>query len=193
MKRFSKLGLLVVVAVLATAAVAASAQAVTINPDNTAVSGEASFPTLDYEGVPIVCDTGTADGTTGTDSDRITNLTLEFFGNCSVAEILAATVDCSGAVTLIAQNDTLFGGTGTVHLNDDFVCVVTTDLCEVTVAGPQTTQDNNVALTESTDVLSADVTVAATNVGSDLCGPPSGDGNFTANYATTPSNLTIDP
>lgn len=191
MKRFSKLGLLLVVALLATAAVAMSAQAQTINPDATAVTGEADFPTLDYEGVPVICDTGTAAGTTGTDSDRITNLALEFFGNCGVAGILPADVACDGTVTLIAQSAST--DTGTVHLNEGFGCEVTTDLCVITVAGPQTTQDNNVSLNETTDVLSANVDVAATNDGNEICGPPSGTGNFTADYATTPSNLTIDP
>lgn len=191
MKRLSKLGLLVAVALLATAAAAMSAQAQTINPDATAVHGEAAFPLLDYEGVPIVCDTGTADGTTGTDSDRIPDLQLEFFGNCAVAGILSAVVDCDGTVTLIAQSAVT--DTGTAELNSDFICVVTTDLCEVTVAGPQTTQNHNTALNEGTDVLSADVTVAATNNGSDLCGPPSGDGRFQAEYETTPTTLTIDP
>jgi hypothetical protein len=191
MKASSKLGLVVVVAVLATAAVATAAQAVTINPDNTAVTGEADLPTLDYEGVPVICDTGTAAGTTGTDSDRITDLALEFFGNCGVAGVLAAEVACDGTVTLIAQDAST--NSGTVHLNEGFICEVTTDLCVITVAGPQTTQDNNVTLNETTDVLSARVDVAATNNGNEICGPPSGTGSFSADYETTPANLTIDP
>jgi hypothetical protein len=191
MKASSKLSLLIVVAVLATAAVATAAQAVTINPDNTAVTGEADFPTLDYQGVTVVCDTGTAAGNTGTDSDRITDLALEFFGNCSVAGILAADVQCDGTVTLIAQNATT--DSGTVELNNGFICEVTTDLCVIRVEGPQTTDPGNVTLNESSDVLSANVNVDATNEGNELCGPPEGEGNFTADYATTPSNLTIDP
>jgi hypothetical protein len=203
MKAFSKLGLLVAVALLAAAAVATSAQGQTalINPENTPVSGVADFPTLDYEGTTIVCDTGTADSATGASVDRITDLSLEFFGNCSVAGILQAVVDCEGFATIIAEQNVAPGGTGTVRLNgaDEpnvgdpaFHCEVTTDLCVVTVDGPQDTDSGNLELDESTDILSANVNVEAANNGSELCGPPTGTGNFSGDYLTTPSNLTID-
>ena len=143
MKAFSKLSVLLVVALLATAAVAASAQAQSINPTGP-VSGVADFPFLDYEGVPVICDTGTADGTAD-GSDRIADLALEFFGNCGVAGVLPAEVDCDGTVSLIAQN--AVANTGTVDLNEDFICNVTTDLCIITVQGPQTTQNGNTTLT----------------------------------------------
>jgi hypothetical protein len=195
MKSVSKYGLLVAVALLATAAVAMSAQAQTFNPDNTAVSGTAAFPTLDYEGTTIVCDTGTADGNTGLNSNTIPDVALAFFGNCSVAGILDATVDCVGDVSLIAQNAT--SNTGTVNLNSGFQCDVTTDLCVVTVAGPQTTQNGNLTLQGEgggDPKLNADVDVAATRDvgGSELCGPESGTGNFTAQYDVTPTNISID-
>ncbi len=208
-KAFSKVGLLVAVALLATAAVATSAQAVTINPDETAVSGVATDSSLSYGVATITCDTATADGTTGLDSDRITDLTLTFTDNCAVVGVAPATVACGTEdVTLIAQNDIPGssgppvvdpGGTGTVRLeggspeSGPFNCTVTTATCTVTVAGPQDTQDDNTELNESTDVLSADVDVQATRVGNVLCGPSSGTGNFTANYATTPDTLSIDP
>jgi hypothetical protein len=200
MKAFRRIGLLAVVAVLATAAMATSAPAVTINPDNTAVSGLSTDSSLSYGVATIRCDTATADGTTGLDSDRITDLTLTFTDNCAVVGVAPAEVTCGTEdVTLIAQADTPTGGSGTVRLeggspeSGPFQCVVTTTLCTVTVAGPQDTQNGNTTLNESTDVLSANVNVQATRTGSALCGPTSGTANFTANYATTPSDLTIDP
>jgi hypothetical protein len=192
MKAFSKLSVLLVVALLATAAVAATAQAQSINPSGP-VSGVADFPFLDYEGVPVICDTGTADGTAD-GSDRIADLALEFFGNCGVAGVLPAEVDCDGTVSLIAQD--AVANTGTVELNSDFICNVTTDLCVITVQGPQTTQDGNTTLTgegSGDPKLESDVDVFATNNGSDICGPPSGTGSFTAEYDVTPTNISIDP
>jgi hypothetical protein len=192
MKAFSKLSVLLVIALLATAAVASSAQAQSINPAGP-VSGIAEFPFLDYEGVPVVCDTGTANGTAD-GSDRISDLALEFFGNCGVAGVLPAEVDCDGTVTLIAQDPV--ENSGTVELNPDFACNVTTDLCVITVAGPQTTQDGNTRLTgegSGDPKLESTVDVQATNNGSDICGPPSGTGSFSATYDVEPTNISIDP
>jgi hypothetical protein len=196
MKTFPKAGLLVVVAVLATAAAATSAQAVSINPDNTAVSGLSNNSSLTYGVAFISCDTATANGNTGLDSDRISDLALTFTDNCAVAGVGPATVDCVGDVTLIA--DPAADDTGTVELNEGFGCVVTTALCTVTVAGPQTTQPNNTFLDEANQVLQADVTVRATRTGSALCGPAEGDAAFSADYAITNSSdppvpVTIDP
>lgn len=191
MKAFRRTGLLAVVALLAAAAVATGAQAVTINPDNTAVSGLSNNSSLTYGVAFVTCDTATADGNTGLDSDRITDLALTFTDNCAVAGVGPAEVVCEGDVTLIAENAST--DRGKVDLNAGFKCVVTTALCEITVQGPQTLASNTVGLNESTDVLSANVGVAATRVGTALCGPPSGTGSFSADYATSPSNLTIDP
>ncbi len=193
MKAFPKVGLLVLVALLAAAAVATSAQAVSIDPDNTAVSGVSSNSNLSYGVAFVTCDNATADGNTGLDSDQITDLVLAFNTNCAVAGVGPATVDCVGDVTLIAEADTPTGGTGTVNLNDGFQCDVTTTVCTITVAGPQTTQSNNTTLNESTDNLNANVDVQASRTGSLLCGPTSGTATFAADYATTPSNLTITP
>jgi hypothetical protein len=193
MKTFPKVGLLVVVALLAAAAVATSAQAVSIDPDNTAVSGLSGNSNLTYGVAFVTCDTATADGNTGLDSDRITDLALTFTDNCAVAGVGPATVDCVGDVTLIAQSDTPTGGTGTVNLNDGFECVVTTAVCSITVAGPQTTQNGNTTLNESTDNLNANVGVQASRTGSLACGPSSGSASFQADYATSPSTLQINP
>jgi hypothetical protein len=191
MKAFPKVGLLVLVALLAAAAVATSAQAVSINPDNTAVSGLSGNSNLTYGVAFVTCDTATANGNTGLDSDRITDLALTFTDNCAVAGVGPATVDCVGDVTLIAEDAT--NDTGTVELNDGFQCDVTTAICSITVAGPQTTQSGNTALDEANDVLSANVNVQASRTGSLACGPSSGTATFAADYGTSPSTLTIDP
>jgi hypothetical protein len=199
MKTFPKAGLLVVAALLATAAVATSAQAVTINPNGAAVSGLATNSSLTYGAAFISCDTATADGTIDHASwgtDRISDLALTFTDNCAVAGVGPAEVTCDGTVTLIA--DPAADDTGTVELNEGFQCVVTTTVCTVTVAGPQTTQPNNTVLDEANQVLSADVEVQASRTGSLLCGPESGPGSFTADYDITndsnpPVPVTIDP
>jgi hypothetical protein len=196
MKAFPKAGLLVVVALLATAAAATSAQAVTISPDNTGIHGLATNSSLTYGVAFISCDRATADGNTTLDSDRISDLALTFTENCAVAGVGPAEVTCDGTVTLIA--DPAADDFGTVELNEGFQCVVTTAVCTVTVVGPQTTQPKNTFLDEANQVLEADVTVRATRTGSFLCGPAEGDGAFTADYAiTNDSNpfvpVTIDP
>jgi hypothetical protein len=197
MKRLPKLGLLFAVALLATAAVAVGAQAETFNPDNTAVSGTATNPTLNYDGVNVICATGTVDGVTGQDSDTIAGASVDFFAPCTIGGA-TANVECgdgASTVDLIAQNDGGVGGTGTVVLNADFSCVVTVpNVCSVTVVGPQTTQDDNLTLNESADTTTANVGVNATRTGSTFCGAAASDlAGFSAVYATTPSNLTIDP
>jgi hypothetical protein len=195
MRTFPKAGLLVVVALLATAAAATSAQAVTINPTDTGIHGLATNSSLTYGVAFISCDTATADGNTSSATpDRISDLALTFTDNCAVAGVGPADVTCDGTVTLTA--DPAADDTGTVDLNEGFQCVVTTSVCTVTVAGPQTTQPKNTFLDEANQVLSADVTVHATRTGSFLCGPAEGDGAFTADYdvwSDTGDPVTIDP
>ena len=202
MKVSFKLGLLAVVAVFAVAAMAGAAQAQVIHPNNTAVSGVADFPTLDYEGVVVQCDEGTAAGTTGTDQSFI-DLGLTFSGNCNING-LDATVTCStltpstgaGGARLIALNATT--NEGTVDLNSGFFCdVVVAGVCTVSVDGPQNPADS----VSSADLfgegtgdpkIDANVDVAATRTGSSLCGPATGTGNFTGLYDVTPTNVSID-
>jgi hypothetical protein len=199
MKAYSKLGLLFAVALLASAAMAVSAQAQVIHPNNTAVSGVADTPTLDYEGTTIQCDTGTADGTTGTEQSFV-DLELTFAGNCGIAG-LGASVTCStmdpltgaGGARLTALDATT--DAGTVDLNDGFFCdVVVAGICTVSVDGPQNPDDSvSIAqLDEGADTIDTNVDVAATRTGSSLCGPASGIGNFTGLYAVTPDNVTVD-
>jgi hypothetical protein len=194
MKRFSKLGLLLAVGLLAMAGVATGAQAVVISPNATNVNGTATNPTLTYQGVTVVCPNGTAAGTTGTNSDRFdVSLTFGPAGQCRVAGS-PASVTCSGTASLIALDAT--NDTGTADLNPGFSCTITVPFtCSINVSGPQNPADNVslLALNESTDVLSADVTINATRTGTSLCGPASGSARFVANYATTPSNLAINP
>ena len=199
MKAFRRIGLLAVVALLATTAAATSAQAVSINPDGATVSGLSNNSSLTYGVAFITCDTATANGTINHaqwGSDRISDLALTFTDNCAVAGVGPATVDCVGDVTLIA--DPAADDTGTVELNDGFSCTVTTSVCTVTVSGPQTTQPNNTFLDEANQVLSANVEVQASRTGSLLCGPSSGPASFSADYAITndsnpPVPVTIDP
>jgi hypothetical protein len=191
MKAFSKVGLLAAVALLATAAVATSAQAVTINPDNTPVSGTSDNMHISYGVLSPSCDTATMDGNTSLDSDRITDLALAFTDNCSVAGVGSLEVDCVGDVTLIA--DPAADDTGTLELNEGFQCAFTTPYCTITVEGPQTTHPKNTELNEGHAVLNANWALQATRSGSNWCGPASGTANFTAEYAMTPDNLTIDP
>jgi hypothetical protein len=197
MKRFSKLGLLVAVALLASATMAAGAQAqVDVNPDNTLINGTSSEaasgekPTLVYEGVTVVCDTGTAVGTTGQDSD-IVDVEVDFFDNCNLAG-LAATVDCSGTARLMATD--AINNFGIVDaLNPGFSCVVSVaGVCTVTVleqdlpsdvdGTPGSQRADLIGEGTSNPDIDAEVDVEASRSGSTLCGPEQGDGRFTALY-----------
>jgi hypothetical protein len=196
MKTFPKVGLLAVVALLATAAAATSAQAATFNPDNTAVSWLSTNSSFTYGVAFISCDRATADGNTGLDSDRISDLALTFTQNCAVPGWMPAQVDCVGDVSLIADPDA--DDTGTLELNEGFQCVYTMTICTISVAGPQTTQPKNTSLDEASQVLEANVVVQATRSGSNLCGPESGSARYTADYDITnnsdpPVPVTIDP
>jgi hypothetical protein len=202
MKATSKLGLLAVVGVLAVASVAGAAQAQVIHPNDTDVFGVADFPTLDYEGVIVQCDEGTAFGHTGIDQSFI-DLELTFSGNCNInglgAEVTCSTVDPStgdGGARLIALNATT--NEGTVDLNNGFACdVVVAGVCTVSVDGPQN-PDNAVSsadlLGEGTGdpKIDTNVDVAAARAGSSLCGPATGTGNFTGLYDVTPTNVSVD-
>jgi hypothetical protein len=199
-KALPKFGLLLTAALVACAAVAIGAQAnhgaVDIAPNNTAIEGTAVEPTLDYEGVPIVCDEGVATGTTGMDSDTV-DVELTFSGNCNVNGLPANDIDCDGTATLHALNPTT--NTGEVdRLNTGFLCeVVVPDVCTVTVAAqelpvdldgdPGTTDpgDNQANLqnegTANPDI-NAIVDVEASADNPTFCGPNDGIGGFTGLY-----------
>jgi hypothetical protein len=190
MKTRIKLALVLALALLAIGA--ASAHAQSINPAGP-VSGVAEFPFFDYEGVPMVCDTGTIAGNAD-GSAVISDLVFEFFGNCEWGGVLPVEVACQGTATLIVQD--AIENTGTLELNPDFRCDMTTDLCVLSWEGPQVTQDGNLRLTGEGSgdpklELIADFQV--TNHGSDICGPPSGTGSLSAVYDIEPTNLSFDP
>ena len=189
MKAFSKMGLLVAMALLAIAAVASSAQAVSFNPDNTPVSGVSSNFNLSHGGASLTCDNATWDGTTGLDSGSI-DVALTF-SDCAIGGSSPASMDCAGDVTLNADEDG--DDTGDIELPDGFECSITTALCTITLAGPQTSQPKSWFLDETNDIWSVAAEFAATRTGSVLCGPASGIATFQGDYDTTPSNLTIDP
>jgi hypothetical protein len=216
MKAVSKLGLLLAVALVACTAVAVGAQAQTINPDNTTITGTATSPTLDFEGTIVRCDTGTATGTTGTDS-AIVNVALTFSGNCNVAG-LGADVTCStasgtgdsiGTAQLQATDAT--ANTGIVaQLNEGFSCdVVVLGVCTVSVdaqdlpvpdvdpntPGDQPGDDQANLLNEGSmgnEAIDSVVDVVATN-DNPLCGPsPDGIGGFTGTYDLGTTAVTFD-
>jgi hypothetical protein len=214
MKKVSKFGLLLAVALMACTAMAVGAQAQDINPDSTTITGTADFPSLDYEGVLVQCDTGTAVGTTGSGTDPSVNVALEFFGNCNING-LEATVACSdasgtddsiGTAALEATNGTT--NTGIVEqLNSGFSCVVTVPgVCTVSVGAQELPSDVDGSpgrdqanlLNEGADApnpvndtISGVVDVEAARTGSSLCGPAQGDGGFTGDYVLD-TNITFD-
>jgi hypothetical protein len=188
MKAVSKTGLLLAVALVSVCAMAASAQAVTITPVGTAVSGVAANPTFTYGGVPVTCDSGTAVGTTRNPASNAISLTLSFQGTCRVAMILVATVTCKGNVTLRATST---GTSGTFNLDTGFTCTIdVSGVCNIDVEGPQLT-GNTGTLNEAATSLTATVTLSGTRTGSSSCGMASGPGVFNASYAVTPTSLTI--
>jgi hypothetical protein len=194
MKAVSRCGLPLVVALLATAALGASAQAVTWTPDNTAVSGAASNPTLNYDGLNIICATGTLDGATGQDSDTIDDASVDFFGPCTMGGA-SASVECgdgASTVDLVARTNDPPGGTGDVALDPDFACVFTVpNVCSISLAGPQTAS-GGFTLDEAHRVLHFDALFAASRSGSSFCGAPQADAIvWQAQYEGWPA--TIDP
>jgi hypothetical protein len=198
MKKASKFGLLFAVALVTCAAFAAGAQAVSISPDNTTITGTADDPTLNYGTRVVQCDSGTATGTTGQDS-AVVFVDIEFQEPCSIQPVgLDATAECNdGEFTELEATD---GNTnqGIVdELHEGFQCqVVALGVCTLTV-GPQDLTANNDAdlLNEGSggsEAINADVDVTVTNNNS-LCGPvPSGTGGFAGVYALDTA-ITFDP
>ena len=192
MKAFSKFGLLLAVGLMTCAALAASAQAqVSINPDNTAIVGTATNPTINYEGTVWQCNTGTASGTTGTDS-AVVDVGLTFSGNCNAAG-LSATVTCNGTARLRALTaNTNLGEID--RLNEGFVCELTmSGICTITFAEqelPRPVAPNrnsaNLLNEGGATVIDADLDVNVTRIGSTFCGPRSGVMGISANFDLVP-------
>ncbi len=191
MKKASKFGLLFAVALVTCAAFAAGAQAVSISPDSTTITGTADNPTLNYGSRIVACDTGTATGTTGVGSP-VVFVDIEFQEPCSIQPVgLDATAECAdGEFTELEATD---GNTdqGIVdELHEGFQCqVVALGVCTLNV-GPQDlplsggTNDADLLNEGSggSEAINADVDVTVTNNNS-LCGPvPSGVGGFAGVY-----------
>jgi hypothetical protein len=103
-------------------------------------------------------------------------------------------VDCGDStVNLIAQTNDPPGGWGTVGMAD-FECHLITDICTITLAGPEVPGGSMFVFDETADTLSIDSgDLTATREGPALCGPQSSIGSVAATYATHPSSLAIDP
>jgi hypothetical protein len=183
----SKTGLTLVVALASVCVIAASAQAVTITPAGTAVSGTATGPALTYGGTSITCNSSTAVGTTKSPASDAISLTLTFQGGCMIG-ILNATFSCPDSITLIASGAAT---SVTFNLDTGFTCTIfVIGVCNIDIEGPQNT-GNTGTLNEATTVLTATVTVNATRTGAKVCGPASGVALFSASYNLTPTTLAI--
>jgi hypothetical protein len=192
MKAASKGTLLLAVVAMACAAVTASAQAQTWNPDNTPFVLIADDPVF----AGVMCDTGTMEGTTGRDSGVVT-VDIEFQEPCSLQGVdLEATTDCNdGEFTVLKALDANTNDGEVDEFLTGFQCtVVVTGVCTLTV-GPQNLSSNNDAdlINEGTEdaALDVDVDMEVFNNNS-LCGPvPSGIGTWAGLYEGSP--ITIDP
>jgi hypothetical protein len=202
MKAVSKAGLLFSAALMACAAMAIGAQAqVNITPDNTPINGVATDPTLNFEGVTIVCPEGTASGTTDLAAPDVVNVELTFGppGECNLAGLTAST-ECStasgdtdefGTAMLRATDAT--SDLGIVEqLNEGFFCTVEVlGLCQVTVTEQDLPSDvDGSAGRDQANLLNGGTDDAAIDSLVDVeassnnptCGPSQGDGGFSAVY-----------
>jgi hypothetical protein len=187
-----KVALLLAAAMPATAAAAVNAQAQSINPPGP-VSGTADFPHFEYGGSPIVCDTGTLEGTAD-GTDRISDVTLAFFGMCGVNGAISAQVACQGTLSLMAIDP--FEDSGTLQPNPGFRCDVTTELCVLSFRHPNITPGPNTWLLgegSGDPKLEVYLELDVVNNGSELCGPQFGRGSFSALYDVSPATFSFDP
>jgi hypothetical protein len=199
---WTKIALLLAVALLATAAIVltsaresgsgSGSQGVTWNPEDAPVLVDATKPTLSYGSVTVLCARGELKASTGQGSDKIANAVVDSFERCTFAG-QDATVDCgdgSSTLHLIARTNDSPGGTGAVALKSDFACDVTVErLCTIRLAGPQTAS-GGFTLDEADDVLSFDAPFAATRSGNSLCGPQKATIVWQARFESW--SLTID-
>jgi hypothetical protein len=191
MKKASKFGLLFAVALVTCAAFAAGAQAVSISPDNTTITGTADDPTLNYGTRVVQCDSGTATGTTGQDS-AVVFVDIEFQEPCSIQPIgLDATAECNdGEFTELEATDGTNNQGIVDELHEGFQCqLVAIGVCTLTV-GPQDlplaggTNDADLLNEGSggSEAINADVDLFMSNDNT-YCGPvPGGTGGLSAVY-----------
>lgn len=198
MKAFSKFGLLLAVALVACAAVAASAQAVEINPPGTAIHGVADDPTLNYGDQVVTCDTGTADGTTSDPASDTVFVDIDFQEPCNLQPVnLSATTTCDdGEFTELQATDATLDLGQVNELHPGFECrVVVLGICTLTVDDqvlPFMGGSNSANLISGGNAIDADVDVEVFN-NNNLCGPtPSGPGGFAGVYELD-TTISFDP
>jgi hypothetical protein len=194
-KALSRMGPLLAGVLLIAALAAGSAQAVTISPDNTAVTGTANDPTLEYGDVVWTCDTSTVVGITGVDSD-VVDVDIEFQEPCDVSG-LDATIDCAdGNFTRLRALD------GTTNLGEvdeflpGFECAwVVEGICTMTIGAQDLTANNDADLLNEAgahETLAVNLDLRMTNDNT-YCGPvPSGTANLTGNHVLN-SDIRFDP
>jgi hypothetical protein len=186
MRAVSRCGRLLVIALLTSAAVAASAQAVVINPPGTAFEGIAENPTLTYGEQVITCATGTVNGTTSDPASDFVDVDVAFGAPCSIQPLnLGATVTCNvGEFTRWRALDPV-NDTGEIdELLPGFGCdVVVTGVCTLEVPDqdlPVPGGPNRADLVFGTIEVEVDLLVTNNN---SLCGPtPDAVGLFSAVY-----------
>jgi hypothetical protein len=191
MKGISKVGLLLAVALVACAAVAASAQAVVINPPGTTITGIADDPILNYGEQTVTCDSGFATGTTTDPASDTVDVDIDFDEPCDLQPVnLSATTDCNdGNFTRLRVSDAITNDGLVVELLPGFQCrVVVAGVCTLTVNPQKVIIINNSDAdlinegSNGSEAIDMDVDVVVNNNNA-LCGPvPSGTGGLAGLY-----------
>jgi hypothetical protein len=135
---------------------------------------------FDYEGVIIVCDEGSVDGTTGLDSD-VVDLELGFSGDCGVNGLPMSDVNCSGTARLhfLDIDD------GEIdRLNPGFLCeFVVPDVCTFAIAEQELPIPGGVNRADPIEGgIDVEVDLFATSDNPAFCGPESGVATWTGRY-----------
>jgi opacity protein-like surface antigen len=204
MNAFSKLGLLLAVALVACAAVAASAQAVVINPAGAQINGLATEPTLNYGEQVVTCATGTATGTLSDPASDTVFVDVDFQEPCDLQPVnLSATADCANGEFTELQATDATDNLGQVNeLHPGFECtVVVLGICTLTVddqelpfmGGSRSANLLGEGGDPGDEAIDADVDVEVFNNNA-LCGPtPSGSGGFAGVYELDNPDISFDP
>jgi hypothetical protein len=190
MNRAAKALLLVPVSLVACALMAGGANAQTWNPDATDVRFLAQDPTF----LGVVCDTGTMEGTTDTDSDTL-YVNVQFQEPCDASGLDAELTCAEGEFTRLRAANAVTNDGEVDELLPGFECEVENPgVCTLTV-GPQVPVGDNqadlVGEGGTNSALDVSVDVFATN-DNPLCGPTPGfTGTWAGLYEEGP--VTIDP
>jgi hypothetical protein len=128
----SRLGSALAGALLIAALAAVGAQAVSISPDDTQLTGTADNPTFNYGTRVVQCDSATATGTTGRDSPAVF-VEIEFQEPCSLQPVgLNATRECNDGEFTELEATTADTNQGVVdELHEGFECrLVMSGVCD---------------------------------------------------------------